>query len=424
MSTADAWALVAVVLLVALSAVMSLAETSLTRTSRIRALGLMEQGRRGSRRLLAITEDLGSYLSTVLFVTLLAQLVAATLVGIIADHLFGALGVVIATVVEVLVIFVLGEAVPKNIAVIRPDESALVAAPLVVALVRLWPVRVVALGVARLARALTPGGSQLRSVVSEEELLAMADAAEQGDVIETEERALIHSVINFGDTIVREVMVPRPDVVAVEASATVGEAIALIVEHGRSRMPVYEGSLDEIVGIVLAKDLLALVHGDHELEPVRRHMRPAHFVPETKPVAELLGEMKAGKFHIAIVVDEYGSAAGLVTLEDLIEELVGDIVDEFDTEESPLVTREDGSIEVKGTFSIDDLAETLDVDLPEGGWDTVGGLIVGLLGHLPRPGEAVEVAGYRFQVQRVVGHRVSMVTIRALDQASDAAGPA
>jgi len=259
--------------------------------------------------------------------------------------------------------------------------------------------------------------------VSEEELLAMADAAEQGEVIETEERALIHSVINFGDTIVREVMVPRPDVVAVAASATVGEAIALIVEHGRSRMPVYEGSLDEIVGIVLAKDLLALVHGDHEHEPVRRHMRPAHFVPETKPVAELLGEMKAGKFHIAIVVDEYGSAAGLVTLEDLIEELVGDIVDEFDTEEAPLVTRDDGSIEVKGTFSIDDLAETLDADLPEGGWDTVGGLIVGLLGHLPRPGEAVEVAGYRFQVQRVVGHRVALVTVKALDQASGAAGP-
>ena len=143
-------------------------------------------------------------------------------------------------------------------------------------------------------------------------------------------------------------------------------------------------------------------------------MRPAHFVPESKPVADLLREMKVGKFHISVVVDEYGSTAGLVTLEDLIEELIGDISDEFDTEDDPVVTGADGAVQVKGTYSIDDLEELLHVDLPEGGWDTVGGLITGQLGHLPSAGEAVEVAGYRLTVLHVTGHRVAKVEISPL----------
>jgi len=411
MNTEDTWALVVVVLLVLLSAVMSLAETSLTRTSKIRAFGLVEQGRRGAKVLAAMVEDPGSYLSTVLFVTLVAQLVAATLVGIIADHLFGPLGVVAATIVEVLVIFVLGEAVPKNIAVVRPDESALFAAPMVAILVKFWPIKVIASAVSRLSRLLTPGRGAITSFVSEQELLAMADAAEEGDVIEDEERALIHSVINFGDTITREVMIPRPDIVAVEATATVDEAIAVIVRAGRSRLPVYDGSIDNVVGILLAKDLLVPERKDSTHEPVGRHMRPAHFVPESKPVADLLREMKVEKFHISVVVDEYGSTAGLVTLEDLIEELIGDISDEFDTEEDAVVTDSDGGLQVKGTYSIDDLEELLHVDLPEGGWDTVGGFISGQLGHLPSAGEEVEVAGFSFRVLHVTGHRVAKVAI-------------
>ncbi|WP_298337365.1 hemolysin family protein [Ferrimicrobium sp.] len=414
MNTEDTWSLVVVIFLVLLSAIMSLAETSLTRTSKIRALGLVEQERRGAKRLAAMVEDPGSYLSTVLFVTLVAQLVAATLVGIIADHLFGPLGVVVATIVEVLVIFVLGEAVPKNIAVVRPDESALFAAPLVSVLVKFWPIKVIASGVARLSRLLTPGRGSITSFVSEQELLAMADAAEEGDVIEDEERALIHSVINFGDTITREVMVPRPDIVAVEATATIDEAIAVIVKVGRSRLPVYDGSIDNVVGILLAKDLLAIERKDAGHEAVRRHMRPAHFVPESKPVADLLREMKLEKFHISVVVDEYGSTAGLVTLEDLIEELIGDISDEFDTEDEAVVAGADGGIQVKGTHAIDDIEELLHVTLPEGGWDTVGGFIVGQLGHLPAAGEEVEVAGYRFRVLHVTGHRVATVTIAPL----------
>ncbi|MHB8189755.1 MAG: hemolysin family protein [Ferrimicrobium sp.] len=401
-----------VLLLVGFSAFMALAETALTRVSRVKAHALVEQRRRGALRLAALVEQPSKYLNSVLLLTLLSQLVAATLVGVVADHLFGGVGVLVATIVEVLVIFVLGEAIPKNLAVVRPESSALFVAPIVSSLVRFWPVKMLATGVSGISRALTPGLSQLAGSVSEEELLAMADAAEEGDVIETEERALIHSVISFGDTVTREVMVPRPDIFAVEASTSVHRAIDLVVEVGRSRLPVFDGNIDNVVGIVMARDLLAIERQEAGGEAVGRHMRSAHFVPETKPVAELLREMKVGKFHIAVVVDEYGSTAGLVTLEDLIEELVGDIEDEYDTGVSPVTPLSDGSFEVRGTYSIDDLSELLGVSLPEGGWDTVGGFMLGLLGHLPVAGEMVEVAGFRFEVRHTVRHRVAIVLVR------------
>jgi putative hemolysin len=415
MSAGDWWSLLAVVLLVGASAVLSAAETSLTRISRVKAQALLEQGRRGARALAGLVERPSTYLSTVLLLTLVSQLIAATLVGVVADHAFGGLGVVVATTVEILVIFVVGEAVPKNVAAVHPEGTALRLAPLVALLVRFWPVRLLASGVARLSAALTPW-RPASSTVSEEELLAMADAAEEGDVIETDERALIHSVISFGDTIAREVMVPRPDVVAVPADTTVASAIEAVIEVGRSRLPVYEGSLDNVLGIVLAKDLLALEHKGLGDEPVGKHMRPIHFVPETKPVADLLREMRDGKFHLAVVVDEYGSTAGIVTLEDLIEELVGEIHDEFDAGGEGVVSLGEGRWEVRGSVSIDDLSEHIGEELPEGEWDSVGGLIMGLLGHLPRVGDEVAVDGVRLKVRQVARHRVASVLVERLDE--------
>ncbi|ACU54200.1 CBS domain containing protein [Acidimicrobium ferrooxidans DSM 10331] len=410
MSTADWWSLVAVVLLVGVSAILSAAETGLTRTSRVKAQALVDQRRRGARALASLVEAPSTYLSTVLLLTLVSQLIAATLVGVVADHVFGTLGVVVATAVEILVIFVVGEAIPKNVAAVHPEGVALRLAPIVAVLVRFWPIRVLAGGVASLSALLTPWRAP-GATVSEAELLAMADAAEQGDVIETDERELIHSVISFGDTIAREVMVPRPDVVAVPAETTVAGAIEVVIEVGRSRLPVYESSLDNVLGIVLAKDLLALEHTGLRDVPVGQHMRPIHFVPETKPVADLLKEMRDGKFHLAVVVDEYGSTAGIVTLEDLIEELVGEIHDEFDAGGEGVVELGEGRWEVRGSVSIDDLSERIGEELPEGEWDSVGGLIMGLLGHLPRVGEEVDVDGVRLQVRQVARHRVASVLV-------------
>jgi len=398
----------AVLALVAFSAFLSMAETSLTRISRPKAQALVEQRRPRALRLSQLVSHPSRYLNTVLFLTLVSQLVAATLVGLMADHLLGALGVVVAVIVEILVIFVIGEAIPKNLAVVRTEGSALFVAPVVSVLVRFWPIRMIASGVSRVSLWLTPGGAQLVSTVSEEELLAMADAA----VIETEERALIHSVINFGDTVVREVMIPRPDVVALERGTGVDDAIDLVLQVGKSRLPVYEGDLDNVVGVVLTRDLLAATRIERGRSEVGRLMRTAHFVPETKLVADLLREMKAGKFHIAVVVDEYGSTAGLVTMEDLIEELVGDIEDEYDVDVEPIVPLPDGGLQVRGNYSVDALGEYLEVELPEGDWDTVAGLVIGILGHLPAVGESLDIEGFRFLVSHTVRHRVDAVVVR------------
>jgi CBS domain containing-hemolysin-like protein len=337
------------------------------------------------------------------------------LVGVISEHLFGALGVALATVFEVTVIFVLAEAVPKNWAVQHPDRAALFAAPIVTALIRFPPVRLLSGVLIGLANLILPGGKgRPDAYVSERELLAMADVAEEADVIETEERALIHSIIEFGDTVVREVMVPRPDILAAEASDPVSDVIEVAMRAGYSRIPVYEGNIDNFIGVVYAKDLMRADLDDREETPVRNLVREAHFVPETKRIAELMREMQNHKFHMAIVIDEYGGTAGLVTLEDLIEELVGEIVDEYDVEEPAIEPLANGGYRVNARMPVDEVNEFLHAELPAGDWDTVGGLVFSLLGHVPTEGESVEANGHRLAAEKIQGRRIGRVRIAKL----------
>lgn len=248
--------------------------------------------------------------------------------------------------------------------------------------------------------------------VSEEELLAMAEAAEASDAIEPEERELIGQIIEFGDTVVREVMVPRTDTVAMSDQHTVGEAIGIVIEHGYSRVPVYAEGIDDVVGIVHAKDLMRAERDQGEDSPAVAVARTPRFVPETKRIALLLREMQAEKFHIAIVVDEYGGTAGVVTLEDLIEELVGEIVDEFDIEEPMIERVAPGTVRVNGRVPIDELSEVLGAPLPNGDWDTVGGLIFNTLGHVPEEGETLVMDGWELLVERVTGRRIARVVVK------------
>jgi CBS domain containing-hemolysin-like protein len=259
-----------------------------------------------------------------------------------------------------------------------------------------------------------PGKGLKTPYVSEQELLAFADAAVEEDVIEREERQLIHSIIEFGDTVVREVMKPRPDMVAVEGRTPVSDVIELAIASGFSRMPVFEQGIDDVVGIVFTKDLLRAERDGKGFEPARDFKRDTHFVPETKRVAELLPEMQRGKFHMAVVIDEYGGTAGLVTLEDLIEELVGEIVDEYDVEEEPVEALPNGDVRVTARLPLDELSELLDTDLPDGDWDTVGGLVLSLLGHVPSEGESVDVDGHRLTAERVQGRRIGRVRVSRL----------
>lgn len=422
---ADGALLVAVFLLIAASAVLSLAETGLTRTSRARAKSLEDAGQRGARSLRRLVEEPEAFLAPILLLVLLCQLVAATLVGVMASQLFGPLGVAVATTFEVVVIFVFSEAVPKQWAVRHSARAALMAAPLVTTLVRFPPTRVVSGALIGLARVITPGGRQGRteSDITESELLAFADVAAQDEAIESDERALIHSIIEFGDTIVREVMVPRPDVVAVEDSAEAGAVLERAIEAGYSRIPVFNQSLDDVVGIAFTKDLIRAVRSGKEHSRVREVSRPANYVPETKRVAPLMREMQAGQFHIAVVIDEYGGTAGVVTLEDLIEELVGEIVDEFDVDEPLVEPLGGGQFRVSSKMSVDEVNELLGADLPAGDWDTIGGLVLALAGHIPAEGESIEVDGHLLVAERVQGRRIGSVRILRLEGLALHTGP-
>ncbi len=404
--------LIVVLVLLAASAILALAETSLVRMSRAKALALVEDGRRGAKVLVRLTENPQGFLNPVLLLVLVCQLVVATLVGILASNWFGAWGVAAATVFEIVVIFVLGEAVPKNWAVHHPERAALFSAPLVSALVRFWPIRILSGALIGLANLLIgQRGQYLGSLVTESELLAMADVALEGDVIETGERALIHSIIEFGDTVVREVMVPRPDMVTVNADETVEAVLERALEVGFSRLPAVDQQVDDVVGIAYTKDMIRAVRAGNGGEPVRLHLREAHFVPETKRVSDLMREMQAETFHLAVVVNEYGGTAGLVTLEDLIEELVGEIVDEFDVEEAPVERLDSGELRVSARLPVDEVNELIDGSLPSGPWDTVGGLVFDLLGHVPVAGESVTVDGLRLVADRVNGRRIERVRI-------------
>ncbi|HTT87634.1 MAG TPA: hemolysin family protein, partial [Acidimicrobiales bacterium] len=404
------WVLLAiVVVLLAVSAWLAMAETSLVRTSKAKAKALEDEGRRGSHRLVRLVEHPQRFLNGVLLLVLASQLLVATIVGILADQWFGAWGVAAAIVFEIVVIFVLAEALPKNWALRNPERSALAAAPVVSAVVSFPPVRLMTQGLVALANALM--GSRRAEGVSESELLAMADVAHEEDVIEGEERELIHSIIEFGDTVVREVMVPRPDMRALDSSLSTSEALTVAMEAGFSRLPVHAGNVDDIVGVAHAKDLIRAERDGRGGRPVGEVVRPAHFVPESKRVARLLREMQERHYHLAIVVDEYGGTAGLVTLEDLIEELVGEIVDEYDVEEPPVRRLDDGGYSVSPRLAVDELAKLVDVDLPTGEWDTVGGLLFNVLGRVPSEGESVTVEGLTLVAERVTGNRIGRIRI-------------
>ncbi len=405
--------LIVLALLIGNAAFLALAETSITRMSKHKATVLAEEGRRGGKELLAVTEHPERYINPVLLVVLASHLAVGTLVGVLAKP-YGVGGVVGGIFFEVVVIFVFAESAPKTWAVLNADRAALFVARPVSAIARFWPLRMVSQGLIGLSNALLPGkGLKRGPYVSEQELLALTDAAADDDVIEQEERELIRSVFEFGDTVAREVMVPRPDVLAVEAAQKVTDVIDVALNHGFSRIPVYQETIDDVVGVVFTKDLLRAEREGRADIAVRTLAREGMFVPESKPVAQLMREMQRRKLHLAFVLDEFGDTAGIVTLEDLIEELVGEITDEYDVEEAPVQRLPNGEVRLSGKMPIDEVNDLLHIGLPEGDdWDTVAGLVFNRLGHVPVDGESVGVNGHQLVAERVQGRRIGFVRIR------------
>ncbi|HEV8088376.1 MAG TPA: hemolysin family protein [Actinomycetota bacterium] len=407
---ADYLSLLIVFIAIVMVGFLGASEVAITRMNRVRAVRLREERRRGSNQLARIVENPAPYLNVVLFLTLLFTIGGTTVATSFAVRHFGNAGEIVATIVLTLVLFVFADVTPKTFAIQRTDGVALFIAPPVAFLGRL--LGPLAKALLKLANVLMPGkGLKQGPFITEQELKASAEVASSEGEIEEEEKELIHSIFEFGDTIAREVMVPRPDIVACEDTCTLRDVQTLMLEHGYSRIPVFHEDLDDVVGVVFAKDVLKALHQGRMDILLTDIVRPAHFVPESKKASDLLKEMQKEKYHQALVTDEYGSVTGIVSLEDLLEELVGEIADEYDVEEPEMVELGDGVYRVSGKTSIDDVNEMLDVELPDEEWDTVGGLVLDIFGKIPSAGDEKDFQGLKFRAAEVQGRRVATVVI-------------
>jgi CBS domain containing-hemolysin-like protein len=404
--------MVVVIIFLLISLVMlAVAEMGLSRMSKPRATSLADKGLKSGKALKKLVDQPDRWVNSLLLTVNIFQTVQTTLTAVVAGRLFGGWGVAVGVVLNVVVFFVLAEAVPKTYAVQYPQRAALLTSRPILALSAFPPLRWVSKWLIGLTNVIVRGkGLEQGPFVSEQELLGIVEVAAEDGVVEHEERELIESIIEFGDTVAREVMVPRPDMVVVDDDNTITQALDTAITHGYSRVPVM-GDDDEIRGLAYTKDLMRLEREGRGGEPVTDFLRKARFVPENKAVSRLMREMQAEKFHLALVVDEYGAIAGMVTLEDCLEELVGDIVDEHDVEDDEVQRLADGDYLVDGAMSIDDLNELLGVHLPDDDWDTVGGFLFGTLGHVPDTGESLVHDGWRFTAAEMEGLRIRQVKV-------------
>lgn len=421
-SSANVMLLLVAVVAVALGGVFACADTALSNVSPVRSAELHEARRRGSASLARLHTDPAPYLSVVVLLRVLCEMVAAVLVAGVCVAQFGSRPVAFAVAVASMVVvsFVVIGVAPRTIGLQHAESAALALAPVVVRITRVLgplPLLLIAIG-----NAVTPGkGLRSGPFASEAELRDLVDRAEASAVIEDRERLMIHSVFELGDTLAREVMVPRTDMVCIERSKTLRQCLSLALRSGFSRIPVIGESQDDVIGIVYLKDVARRTHDYHEAESTERVesvMRPAEFIPESKPVDALLREMQTQRNHIAVVVDEYGGTAGLITIEDILEEIVGDIADEYDPVAAALVEQlGQGTWRVSARLPVTDLEPLVERDLAEEDVDTVGGLFTKHLGKVPIRGSVVIINGVRLLVESTAGRRNRIGAIRvSVDQ--------
>jgi CBS domain containing-hemolysin-like protein len=408
-----------VVLLVAVAGLLVAAEVALTRVSRPRVEELQAEGARGAAGLARIADDRPRYINVLLFLRIVCTTSAvalATVIGI--ETIDAALWAQVAAPVAlmVLVAYIVTGVAPRTLAQQHAEAIALAAqAPARFLAGLLSPLASLLI---LIGNAITPGkGYREGPFVSQAELRELLDQAGADLVIEDEERQMLHSVFELGDTLVREVMVPRTEMVWIERTKTLRQALSLGLRSGFSRIPVIGENLDDVVGVVYLKDVArrSYEHRDSERsERVDAVMREPHFVPDSKRADDLLRDLQAARVHMSIVVDEYGGTAGLVTIEDILEEIVGEIADEYDTAEIPDVEDlGEGRLRVNARLSVDDLADLVPVEVSSevDDVDTVGGLLARRLGVVPIPGTFVDIDGYRLTAEQAAGRRNRIGTV-------------
>ena len=398
-------------------------ETALTSVGRLRVRFLAEQGSKAANILQRLRADPNRYLSTVLFVNTLALIVASTATTLLSESIFIKLQVpsswrlwlaLLVSFFLSVVLLIAAEVTPKTLAIRYAERVALAAAGPVDRLATflgpvLWAVTIV-------SRALTGGRAARAPYLTEQELLTLLHVSEEQGVIEEQEHQMIHGIIEIGDKTVREIMVPRTDIVAIERNTPLKDIVKVFKEHRHTRLPVYQGDLDHVIGLMHTKDMLLFFTLSTSQEfDIDKILRPIKFTPEQKKVDELLHEMRTDKVHMMIVLDEYGGTAGLVSLEDLLEEIVGEIRDEYDSaEEDLLVVLNDHEARVDASFPLEELNSRLGLAVEESGdYDSVGGYVHAQLGKIAAAGDSFKGGRATWAVEKVKGRRIEWVRLKA-----------
>lgn len=414
MDSGDVAQLITIIVLVFLSAFFSSAETALTTCNKIKMRTLAENGDAKAKRVLKITDDSGKMLSAILVGNNIVNLTASSLATSLATRVWGSVAVGIATGILTLVVLIFGEISPKTLATIYADRIALIYSGIISFLMKLltpaiFIVNKLAMGFLFLLRV---DPNKAENAMTEDELRTIVDVSHEEGVIETEERQMINNVFDFGDAQAKDVMVPRIDMTFASIDNTYQELLTIFQEDHYTRLPVYEGSTDNVVGIINMKDLL--LYEDREQFHLRDILRKPYYTYEHKSTSELMLEMRKSSINIAIVLDEYGATAGLITLEDLLEEIVGEIRDEYDDdEEDPIQAINEREYMVQGSLNLEDLNDMLHLDLTSEDYDSVGGYLIGLLDHLPEAGESIETeAGLYLRVEDMEKNRINKVFLR------------
>ena len=408
--------MILLVILVCLSAFFSSAESALLSANKVRLMNLQDEGNRKAKLVLNLLEEQSKVISTILVGNNVVNIAASSLATKVALDMWGDAGLGLATGAMTLIILIFGEVVPKNIGAINANTwSMVVAPPLKLLSILLTPIVWVLSEISRLAGKLSRGEDG-DPFITEDELKILVNAGQEEGILDESETEMINSIFEFDETTVKEIMVPRIDMTAINGEETIENILPKIIAAGHSRIPVFENSIDNITGILYVKDLLKNLDEDFSTLKVKELLRSVYYIPENKNVSDLLAEMRQKRVHMAIILDEYGGTAGLITIEDLIEEIVGDIQDEYDLEEELIKPLPDSNaVMADARALVYDVAAALDVDLEEEtDSETIGGLVFNNIGGIPAVGDEATYERLHMKVAEVKGRRVSKVEVEAL----------
>ncbi len=420
--------LLALIFLISLSALFSSAETAFTTIGRIKLRSLLEKKVKGIQTLNKILQKPRTLVTAILIGNNIVNIAASAIATnwmIIMLHNIGieniAAGLSITTGIMTFLILTFGEITPKALALKNPTKWAILISPFMYYfIIAVSPVIAIFDGIHWILSKIFGFSISETRVLTEGEIKSVIKLAEEDGILQSSEKHMLNGVLNFTDKVVREVMTPRTDTLCVEVNASLEEVINLFKKSGHSRIPVYEDNIDNILGIIYAKDLLVIEPEERHQKRIQKYMRKAEFIPESKDLRELLQQMKLSKFHIAIAIDEYGGMAGIVTFEDIIEEIVGDVLDEYDNEPGTIIAVADQHYLVDAGLNMDDLPETIQAILPkeDEDYDTIGGFVLSELGALPQKGDILTYKNLEITVGEIRKRRIISLEIKILESES------